>query len=219
MIRAVAFDFDGVIVESVNVKTQAFAHLFEAAGPDAVERVVAYHLANGGVSRIEKFRYYYREILQRPLPDEELTTLSQRFRELVFDGVVTAPWVAGAPEALQACHDRGLLLYVVSGTPEPELNEIVGRRGLAPYFAGVFGSPRGKGELLRMILHDGGMLPKEMLFVGDALTDWEGAQAAGVQFVARSSVDGPDWAPLEVPVMADLTTLPEFVRQLAGRGR
>ncbi len=32
MIKAIIFDFDGVIVESVDIKTKAFARLFEHGG-------------------------------------------------------------------------------------------------------------------------------------------------------------------------------------------
>jgi len=48
MIRGIAFDFDGVLVESVDVKTRAYARMFEEYGADIVSKVVDYHLTNGG---------------------------------------------------------------------------------------------------------------------------------------------------------------------------
>ena len=50
MIRGIAFDFDGVLVESVDVKTRAYARMFEEYGADIVSKVVDYHMGNGGVS-------------------------------------------------------------------------------------------------------------------------------------------------------------------------
>jgi beta-phosphoglucomutase-like phosphatase (HAD superfamily) len=79
------FDFDGVILDSVNVKSEAFATLFREFGADIEEKVVAYHLRYGGVSRVEKFRYYYRELLMQPLDDAELKRLCARFSELVVE--------------------------------------------------------------------------------------------------------------------------------------
>lgn len=38
VIRAIAFDFDGVLVESVEVKTRAFAELFSGEPPEAVRQ-------------------------------------------------------------------------------------------------------------------------------------------------------------------------------------
>ena len=62
--KRVFFDFDGVILDSVDVKTKAFGKMFEAYGSDVQKEVVQYHLENCGVSRFEKFRYYYENILE-----------------------------------------------------------------------------------------------------------------------------------------------------------
>ena len=48
------FDFDGVLVDSVDIKTNAFKALFMEYGDDVVRKVVKFHLQNGGVSRLEK---------------------------------------------------------------------------------------------------------------------------------------------------------------------
>ena len=58
-LKAIFFDFDGVLVESVDIKTRAFSKLFEREGEDVVKKVIDYHIDNGGVSRYEKFRYIY----------------------------------------------------------------------------------------------------------------------------------------------------------------
>lgn len=216
MIRAVAFDFDGVIVESVDLKTQAFARMFADAGPEIVDKVVSYHLEHGGLSRVEKFRHFYKHYLHRPLSDSELKALCDRFRTLVFDGVVAVPWVTGAIEAVKCFHETGLLQFVVSGTPQDELGEIVRRRGIEHFFAGVFGSPRLKGDLLRSILTAHGLAASEVLFVGDATTDYDGARMSGVQFVARSTPPAvAEWRDLGVPCLTDLTALPTLIADLA----
>ena len=67
IIRAVVFDFDGVLAESVDVKTRAYALLFQDEGGDVVRQVVDFHLKNGGVSRFEKFRCYYSDILHNKI--------------------------------------------------------------------------------------------------------------------------------------------------------
>jgi len=40
MIQAIGFDFDGVLVESVDIKTRAYAYLFEDEGPEVVQQVI-----------------------------------------------------------------------------------------------------------------------------------------------------------------------------------
>ena len=50
---------------------------------------------------------------------------------------------------------------------------------------GVWGTPGTKGELLNMILDKYALKPSEMVFIGDAPTDYEGAKEVGIHFIAR----------------------------------
>ena len=45
------FDFDGVLVESVDLKTRAFAALYAEHGTEVADAVVAYHLQHGEIGR------------------------------------------------------------------------------------------------------------------------------------------------------------------------
>lgn len=206
---ALIFDFDGVLVESVGVKTQAFASLYAAYGPEIVTQVVDYHIANGGISRHRKFRYFHEALLGVPLSSEEEARLAGEFSLLVEEAVITAPWVAGAREFLLA-HHASLPLFVASGTPEEELKRILDKRSMMPLFQGVHGSPAEKGEILRGIVARGNFDPDRVLMIGDAWTDWEGALAANVDFLGCvSQHDNP--FPPDVPVIPDLTRLAAFI--------
>ena len=58
-IHAIVFDFDGVLAESIDVKTRAYALLFRDEGEEVVRKVIDFHLKNGGVSRFKKIRFDY----------------------------------------------------------------------------------------------------------------------------------------------------------------
>ena len=205
MIRAIIFDFDGVILDSVDIKTKAFARLFEEHGPDVQRQVVEHHLAHGGVSRFRKFAHIYENILHRPMPEGESERLGGRFSELVFDEVVKAAWIPGAPEFLAQNHTR-YRCFVASGTPQEELERIVRLRDLEKYFAGVFGTPPTKEEITRAIFAKEGLRNSEALFVGDALTDFNAAKACGVRFVGIAS-GGANPFPEGTTVLPDLRGL------------
>lgn len=66
-IHTILVDFDSVLADSVEVKTRAFAKLFEPHGPDVVSKVVEHHRKYGGMTRVDKFRHYYRRFLRKPL--------------------------------------------------------------------------------------------------------------------------------------------------------
>lgn len=202
MIRAAVFDFDGVIAESTKIKTEAFRRLF-----DGDERAVEYHEANMGISRYDKFRHITTEILGRPYTPEDERRLGGRFSELVMDEVVRCPLVPGARELLERLAGE-LPLFVASATPEEEVRRIVELRDLTPLFAGVHGTPLTKGEILRRVVSERHLQPTEVVMVGDATSDLQGAREARVRFVGRVPDGGPNpFAEEPVPVVSDLSEL------------
>lgn len=190
MVRIIILDFDGVILESVDVKTRAFRSLFSFA-PEHVEDIVRFHIENGGMSRFDKFRHIFKNILHEDLSDEMFRNLSDRFSALVEDAVVLAPFVEGAIRFLDAAALR-YRLYIVSATPQDELRRIVKNKGIAHYFTGVFGAPEKKAGHIRSIIAQNHSKPGEALFVGDAINDLRAAQECGVPFIGRIQPGSPD---------------------------
>lgn len=205
---AIIFDFDGVLVESVDVKTQAFAALYAHYGERVVAAVKTYHLRHGGMSRFDKFRHFQTSILgEPPLSEQQLADLAAAFSELVVDRVVAAPMVAGARQFLDDCRERQRL-YVVSGTPTAELGDIVARRGLQPYFAGIWGSPSTKAQNIAALLGAEGLRAGRCVMIGDAMTDLEGASANAVPFLGRVAPGTDNPFPEGTIVFRDFTDLP-----------
>jgi HAD superfamily hydrolase (TIGR01549 family) len=190
MISAIIFDFDGVLLESVDVKTEAFRQLF-AFSPDHVNEIIRFHLENGGMSRFDKFRHIYQNILHEPLSDEQFNILSHRFSLLVEQGIIDAPFVDGALELLQTISKK-CPLFIVSATPQDELIRIVRARRIPGFFKGIFGSPLKKHDHILRIIQENKFDPARVVFVGDAVNDWEAATACGVKFIARVKPGDPD---------------------------
>lgn len=182
-IQAIFFDFDGVILESVNVKGWAFGELFEGY-PEHIDEIVAFHYANGGMSRFDKFQYIHKNILQRPLPAYEFERLCKKFSHLVYHRIVESDYVPGALEFIQKYADK-ILLYIISGTPQEEMVRIVEAKGLSTYFRGVFGSPVSKSAWAKTIIAEDNLDHGEVLFVGDAMSDYQAAVENGLVFAAR----------------------------------
>lgn len=188
MLRAIVFDFDGVILDSVDVKARAFRELFRDHG-EWVDRIVQFHLDNPGMSRFDKFRFIYQTYLGRSLEDGESDALGQAFSRLVYQEILACPFIRGAPEFLER-RRKEYAMFVASAAPDVEVRDIVACRGLAGFFRGVYGSPRAKPDLLRQILVDQGLAPWQAVFIGDAVADQRAAQAVGMPFIAVASKDG-----------------------------
>ena len=214
MVRAVIFDFDGVLAESVDVKTNAYALLFQEEGEEIVQQIVNFHLNNGGISRFEKFRFFYSDILDRPLSEERFQRLCTQFSCLVVDEVVASPWVDGAKKFLIQ-HKKQYMFAIISGTPEDELKEIVRRREMNNFFGSVRGSPKDKVTLLDEIMDEYNLKPKEMVFVGDSETDWRAAQATGVPFLWRCASSEAAVIPgYTGPKLSSLSELEKNLREI-----
>ncbi len=182
MIKTIIFDFDGVIVDSLEVKTNAFAEMYKPFGEEVVKKVVKYHLENGGVSRFEKFKLYHKNFLGIEVAENEIKGMVKDFSTLVLDKVIKAPYVLGAKEFIEANYDK-YMMFISSGTPEFELKEICIRRGINEKFKGIYGSPSKKSTHVKKILSDWKLNSDEVLFIGDSLSDYEAAEQNDLHFL------------------------------------
>jgi phosphoglycolate phosphatase-like HAD superfamily hydrolase len=210
-LRAVVFDFDGVILESADVKTDAFCELFAHLPDEHVAAVRRHHLDNLGISRFKKFAWIYENLLGKPISDDESTALGQRFSDLALEKILAAPFVPGADVALRELSAR-YPLFVASGTPHDELGMIVERRGLGGHFREVWGTPTEKPQILTDVMARHGWGRDEVLFIGDGMSDYKAAHKVGVQFLARDTPAlSAEWIALGVRRQPDLTDLASVV--------
>ena len=210
VLKVIFFDFDGVIVESVDIKTHAFAKLFEREGGDFVKRVVDYHLENTGVSRYEKFRYIYQEILNRPLMENEFQILCDKFANLVVENVVKAPYVKGTIEFLENYASK-YKCFVVSATPQKEIEEIIQRRNIQRFFKGIYGAPTKKSDAVKNILLSEGIESSKAVYIGDAMSDYTAAKNNNVRFIARINGNEAVFTHVDCLKITDLTNLTDVI--------
>jgi len=214
MVKAVIFDFDGVILESATIKTEAFRELFCLRCPDHLDAIVAYHLENVGISRYVKFRHIYDNILHLPYSEDVEKKLGDEFADIVLQRVLEAPFVDGALEFLDE-YSESYGCFVASGTPEDELMLIVERRGLSRYFREVHGTPQKKVDIINGILADHNYEKREVAFIGDGESDLKAAAAADVPFIARISSECCDALRMHSYRMSDLNALPDALEALS----
>lgn len=213
-IKAIIFDFDGVLVESVAVKLDAYAALFENEGADTSRRVREFCEPRMGLSRFRLIDEICREVLQIGLSPEKRGQLCDRFAALVVGGVVAAPFVAGAQEFLSRFADR-YRLFIVSGTPQNELEEILRRRQMTRWFEASFGSPAPKDALLADLLTSHRLRPEDVVYVGDSDHDWTAVRSQGIRFIWRRSSPGhvrP--AGFDGPTIENLSDLPSCLDRM-----
>ncbi len=209
-LRAVAFDFDGVILESGSIKQRAFLDLF-ADRPDLQPRILAHHRRNLGVSRFDKIAWIHSRLIGRPLGPDELAEQGRRYSELVLQQVLACPLVPGAKPLLRGLRGRALG-FVVSATPQEELELIVDRRGLEPCFDELHGAPGAKADILADLMRRHSLATDELVMVGDGWSDYQAARSAGVAFVLRQTAEQEElFRDAEVERVRDLFELASWL--------
>ncbi len=178
----IVFDFDGVILDSVEVKTEAFGEIYKKYGEEVVSKVKQYHLLHGGVSRFEKFKYFHNEILGIEIDEIEINNLAKQFNELVFEKVIASPYIFGAKEYIQKVF-HSHVLFICTGTPENEMLEILTSLNLINYFKAVYGSPTKKKVILDELMDKFKINANNLVYFGDAMTDYEAATAKNIDFI------------------------------------
>lgn len=208
-IKCLVFDCDGVLLDSVPVKTRAFGRLAETYGEEARDRLVMYHTMHGGVSRFRKFAWFFEEVLHREITAQESKAWGRKFEEYALEELRACPMIAGAETVLKTWSGR-LPMYVCSGAPVSELELVLGERGIMRYFNGIFGFPPAKSQMLKNIvnLHKN-LLPEEFVMVGDATTDEDAAEEAGTQFYAV----GPQLKGGQFPWSGDLVAFNKWLEE------
>lgn len=179
---AIVFDFDGVLIDSIEIKGRAFRTLYLPHGEKIADEAYREHFTQTGVSRFEKIKVWHKRYLGIDLGKTELDDLAEQYSDLVEDAVASAPLANGAIEFLKKYSGR-LPLYISSATPEGELNRIVDRLGIRKYFEGVYGHPSKKSDVLNLVVATKKLEKNKVLMIGDAEGDAVAAKSSGVEFL------------------------------------
>ena len=182
--KIVFWDFDGVIKESVEVKTNAFRELFRSFGEEVMEKVTNHHINNGGMSRFNKIPIYLQ--FAGILPTEKMINeFCNQFAVLVENAVVNADWVAGVHQVLLNSKKENQHFVLVTATPQDEIERILTRLNITNLFSKIFGAPMTKSDAINVCLKLYSVKADESIMIGDSLADFEAAQKTGADFLLR----------------------------------
>ena len=189
-IRALAFDLDGTLVDSVPGLAAAVDRMLDALQlpPAGIARVTTW-IGNGADIMVERA---LRWALQRQ-PDADAlrdgrALFDKFYAETATAGTTLFPHVAATLEKLNA---TGLPLALVTNKPTPFIAPLLSALGIASCFSLVIGgddvaAKKPHPAPLFLVLGKFGLLPQELLFVGDSRNDILAAQAAGTPCVGMS---------------------------------
>jgi phosphoglycolate phosphatase-like HAD superfamily hydrolase len=192
MYKTWIFDCDGVILDSNNLKTDAFYEVALTYGKENAERFILYHKKNGGVSRYEKFSFFFHSILRKTDFTDEMNAALAQYAKIVKEKLSASEETYGVRECLNKL-PKDAIAFIISGGNQDEIREIFNLKGLNSYFSGIFGSPLDKGTIIRNLIMSKQIIPP-VIFIGDSLFDYEVAKNNNFSFLFMSQYsEFTDW--------------------------
>jgi len=190
--QTVIFDCDGVILNSNNIKTQAFYETVLSYGEDVANDLVKYHIQNGGISRYQKFEFFLNNIVGCGVSEERIGELLLCFSKKTKHALLQCEISSGIFKLRQELDSDWL---VISGGDHEEINEVFTSRKIDSLFCEscIFGSPDSKEVIFDREIKLS-RIKQPALFIGDSRYDHQVASANSVDFIFLSDwTDLLDW--------------------------
>ena len=182
MVKNIIFDFDGVILDSIPVKTEAFRKLFEEFPKNKVDKLIDYHLENGGKSRYIKIQYFFNEILHQDISEKDIQNYANKYSELTKQELANQKYLISDTIDFIKSNYQKYNMHIASGADENDLRYICESLELNQYFISINGSPKIKSEIVKDILIDNNYSKDETILIGDSINDFEAAKINNINF-------------------------------------
>ena len=179
------FDCDGVILDSNQIKSQAFYKCVERYGKDLAIKFKNYHIKNGGISRFEKFDRFINFILNPNHNKPEINDLLNNYSDIIYDELIRCEITPDLKKIKNITKNKKWLM--ISGSKESELRKLLKIKKIDCFFeSGIFGSPKNKFEIFeREIKKNNIKFPA--IFFGDSQYDYDVAKRFNIDFVFVSA--------------------------------
>lgn len=218
MIRALIFDFDGLILETEVAVLQAWQETYEAHG---AQLSASHWIRSIGSTDLFDPYDYLAEQIGRPVDRAAIRT---GYRARVFDLLAGISLLPGVLGYLEEAREREMKLAVASSSPRDWVEPHLDQHGLLPFFNCIRCSDDVKRtkpdpELFLSALAGLGVAASEAVVLEDSPNGIRAARAAGIRSVA---VPGPltrdmefEGAALRLESLADLSLGELLARLLA----
>tara|TARA_Y100000590_G_scaffold404562_1_gene492189 strand:- start:2243 stop:2896 length:654 start_codon:yes stop_codon:yes gene_type:complete len=184
-LKIICLDFDGVVVDSNNIKSEAFIELFEPY-QEKIREIRLFQQENESLSRFVKFEYIAKNILTSETSEKIVPEWLKKYSDLTIEKVCKCNEINGALDFINY-FKKLMPIYLVSATPLNDLNTIIDKRGYRKLFKKVYGSPMKKQDAFIKIIKNEGVEHNDIIYIGDSQSDFVAASEVNINFYAFNS--------------------------------
>ena len=216
MIKCVAFDFDGTLVDSNHIKQHAFydavAHL---PGAEAVIAAVLRDAPGDRYQIFERFTADWNRQARSGSTAVQASSLSEAYTRHCEDAIASSSEFPGAAQLLSSLNASGVSTALVSATPSAPLEALIIRKQWRDRFAHIIGGATDKAFGLRELARREGVQATALVMIGDRQVDQDGATAVGCAFIGVRRADN-DFTVQPRLMVDDLTEVTGLLDRLGG---
>lgn len=187
-IRNIIFDFDGVIIDSMPIRTEGFKQIFRKYNIELVEELIKYHEYNAGLSRFHKIKYFYNELLKKEISEEKINEYASEFSKIMKEKLTFKDILINDTINFIESNYTNYNFHIASGSEETELQFICSKLGIAGYFKSIKGSPIHKNDLVKAIIEEYEYVLEETILIGDSINDFEAAVVNNISFYGYNNI-------------------------------
>ncbi len=181
-IKTIIFDFDGVILDSMDTRDKGFYEIFKNYPTNKVDELIVYHRHNGGLSRFHKIKYFYNEILGKDITQKQVSSYAEQFTQVMRKELVNTDLLIQETVDFIIKTHKEYELYIASGSEQNELRYLCKEFGIAKYFREILGSPTSKDEIVNKIIEETNSNLNDIVLIGDSVNDYTAAQVNHIKF-------------------------------------
>ena len=184
-LKTICLDFDGVVVDSNSIKSEAFIELFESY-EDEIKEIKIFQQENESLSRFVKFEHIAKNILMSGMSETIVSEWLKKYSDLTIEKVCRCTEINGALDFINY-FKKIMPVYLISATPLDDLNIIIDERGYVDLFKKIYGSPLKKQDALKEIINSEHINHTDIIFIGDSQSDLIAANEVNICFYAFNS--------------------------------
>ncbi|MGM5483423.1 MAG: HAD family hydrolase, partial [Nanobdellota archaeon] len=182
IIKNILFDFDGVILDSMNVRDIGFKEIFKQYPKEKIDKLIKFHRTNGGLSRFVKIKYFYENILKKDITKEKINELANEFSKIMRLELIKQKYLIKETINFIKNNHKKYNLHIVSGSEHNELNYLCENLNISKYFLSINGSPTSKDILIKNIIINKNYKKNETILIGDSINDYNAAKENNINF-------------------------------------
>ena len=185
--KLILWDFDGVIIESNEVREYGFRQIFKNYSKSEIEKLLEFHRLNGGLSRYVKIHYFFEQIIGRQIEEKEVDLLADKFSVIMREELTKKEYLISETVDFIKSVPSSVEMHIVSGSDQNELRYLCKKLEIETCFKSIQGSPTPKNTLVKNILDTCERNKNESVLIGDSINDYEAADINGIDFMGYNN--------------------------------